>query len=61
MYKRGGCTHIVKMYNICEDTFYKWIMKDRIQGNQINNIEHKRNRLKEKNIGCKEIKKCQNS
>ena len=28
--KHGGYTHIAKMYNISDDTVYKWVKKDRI-------------------------------
>ena len=52
--KYGGYTHIAKMHNISDDTIYKWIVKDRIQGNQANDIEHKRGRPKEENIDYKE-------
>ena len=52
--KYGGYPRIAKMYNISDDTVYKWVKKDRIQGNQTNDMEHKRGRPKEENIDYKE-------
>ena len=56
-YKSGeyGSYYILaKKYNISSDTIYKWIVKDRKQGNQINDIAHNRGRKKEENIDYKE-------
>lgn len=52
--KFGGYPSIAKKYNISKDTLYHWIVKDRIQGNQTNDIEHKRGRSKDENIDYKE-------
>ena len=52
--KYGGYKSIAKAYKINQNTVYDWIKKDRIQGNQINDIEHKRGRPKEENIDYKE-------
>ena len=52
--KYGGYKSIAKTYKINQNTVYDWIKKDRIQGNQINDIEHKRGRPKEENIDYKE-------
>ena len=52
--KYGGYTNIAKKYNLSDDTVYHWIKKDRVQGNQLNDIEHKRGRTKEENINYKE-------
>jgi len=50
----GGRTQIAKKYNVHESTVWHWIVKDRKQGNQINDIENKRGRTKEENIDYKE-------
>ena len=52
--KYGGRDRLAKHYNIPSSTIMKWIVKDRIQGNQENDIEHKRGRTKEENIDYKE-------
>jgi len=50
----GGYVQIAKKYELSDDTIYHWIVKDRKQGNQINDLEHKRGRTKEENIDYKE-------
>ena len=50
----GGRKQISKKYNINESTIWHWIVKDRNQGNQINDINKKRGRTKEENIDYKE-------
>ncbi len=50
----GGYAQIAKKYGLSDDTIYHWIVKDRKQGNQINDLEHKRGRTKEENIDYKE-------
>jgi len=50
----GGRKQIAKKYNVDESTIWHWIVKDRNQGNQINDIEKKRGRTKEENIDYKE-------
>ena len=50
----GGRKQIAKKYNINESTIWHWIVKDRNQGNQINDINKKRGRTKEENIDYKE-------
>ena len=50
----GGRKQIAKKYNIDESTIWHWIVKDRNQGNQINDINKKRGRTKEENIDYKE-------
>ena len=52
--KYGGRDRLAKHYNIPSSTIMKWIVKDRKQGNQENDIEHKRGRTKEENIDYKE-------
>ena len=52
--KFGGRYNLSKYYNIPDSTIMKWIIKDRKQGNQTNDIEHKRGRPKEENIDYKE-------
>jgi len=52
--KYGGSNSLAKHYNISRDTLWNWIRKDRYQGNQVNDIEHKRGRPKEDNIDYKE-------
>ena len=52
--KYGGRDRLAKHYNIPSSTIMKWIVKDKIQGNQENDIEHKRGRTKEENIDYKE-------
>ena len=50
----GGRKQIAKKYNVDESTIWHWIVKERNQGNQINDIEKKRGRTKEENIDYKE-------
>ena len=50
----GGRKQIAKKYSIDESTIWHWIVKDRNQGNQINDINKKRGRNKEENIDYKE-------
>ena len=50
----GGYVQIAKKYGLSDNTIYHWIVKDRKQGNQINDLEHKRGRTKEENIDYKE-------
>ena len=50
----GGRKQKAKKYNVDESTIWHWIVKDRNQGNQINDIEKKRGRTKEENIDYKE-------
>ena len=52
--KYGGSPNLSKHYGINRKTLENWIKKDRIQGNQTNDIEHKRGRPKEENIDYKE-------
>ena len=50
----GGHYQVAKMYGISNSTLFNWIIKDKKQGNQLNDIEHKRGRQKEENINYKE-------
>ena len=50
----GGMNNLSKHYNISKYTLRNWINKDKVQGNQENDIEHKRGRPKEENIDYKE-------
>ncbi len=50
----GGRKQIAKKYSIDESTIWHWIVKDRNQGNQINDINKKRGRIKEEDIDYKE-------
>ena len=52
--KYGGSPSLSKHYNINQKTVESWIAKDKRQGNQINDIEHKRGRPREDNIDYKE-------
>ena len=52
--KYGGSPNLSTHYGINRKTLENWIKKDRIQGNQTNDIEHKRGRPKEENIDYKE-------
>ena len=52
--KYGGRQKLAQHYNLPESTIYHWIEKNRKQGNQANDIEHKRGRPKEENIDYKE-------
>ena len=50
----GGRDNLSKHYNIPSSTIMKWIIKDRKQGNQENDINHKRGRQKNDEINYKE-------
>lgn len=50
----GGYPQVAKKYNIDKSTLWHWIVKDRKQGSQINDIKNKRGRPKEDNINYKE-------
>ena len=50
----GGYKSVVKNYGLSDDTVYHWIIKDRKQGNQINDLNHNRGRIKKENIDYKE-------
>lgn len=50
----GGYERVAKKYNLSGDTVYHWIVKDRKQGNQINDITRKRGKTKKENIDYKE-------
>jgi len=50
----GGKILTARHFGITESTLTHWIVKDRKQGNQINDIENKRGRKKEENIDYKE-------
>ena len=50
----GGLDLIAKKYNIPRQSLYKWIIKDRKQGNQLNDVENNRGRPKDENIDYKE-------
>ena len=52
--KYGGYFQVAKEYGLSHGTLWNWIKKDQIQGNQINDIQHKRGRPKEENIDYKE-------
>ena len=52
--KYGGRVSLGRHYNINPNTIRHWIDKDLKQGNQINDIEHRRGRPKETNIDYKE-------
>ena len=52
--KYGGYRQVAKMYNIKESAVNNWIVKQRIQGNQVNDINHTRGRRKEENINYRE-------
>ena len=52
--KYGGYPQVAHRYNINPNTIRHWIDKDLKQGNQINDIEHRRGRPKETNIDYKE-------
>ena len=52
--KYGGYENVAKKYGLSPGTVWHWIEKDYKQGNQINDIEHKRGRPKETNIDYKE-------
>jgi transposase-like protein len=50
----GSYYNLAKKYSISDNTIYKWIVKDRKQENQINDLFHKRGRPNESNIDYKE-------
>ena len=50
----GGKILTARHFGITESALTHWIVKDRKQGNQINDIENKRGRKKEENIDYKE-------
>jgi transposase-like protein len=50
----GGYPQVAKEYNIDKSTLWHWIVKDKKQGNQINDIDNKRGKQKEENINYKE-------
>jgi transposase-like protein len=52
--KYGGYENVAKEYGLSHGTVWNWIKKDKIQGNQLNDINHKRGRPKEMNIDYKE-------
>ena len=52
--KYGGYPSVANRYGIKQSTLWIWILKDRKQGNQKNDVEHKRGRQKEKDIDYKE-------
>ena len=52
--KNGSYYYLARKYNISSNTIYHWIVKDRKQGNQMNDIENKRGRQKEENVDYKE-------
>lgn len=54
--KYGGRNQVAKHYNISSATIWNWIIKDRNQGNQINDIYHKRGRPKEKDLTKEDYK-----
>ena len=52
--KYGGYVRVAQRHGLSDDTVYKWIVKDRKQGNQ-ENLPYKRvGRPKEKDIDYKE-------
>ena len=52
----GGKILTARHFGITESTLTHWIVKDRKQGNQINDIENKRGRKKEENMAQRERK-----
>ena len=50
----GGVRYLGKKYGISYNTIQKWINKQKIQGNQINDINNTRGRAKKENIDYKE-------
>lgn len=50
----GGRDQLAKHYNLNSGTISNWILKERKQGNLLNDIENKRGRTKEENINYKE-------
>ena len=52
--KYGGRDNLAKHYNLNSGTISNWIIKERKQGNLLNDIKHTRGRSKEENIDYKE-------
>ena len=52
----GGRGQVAKHYNLSSNTVWNWIAKDRKQGNQINDIYHKRGRPREKDLTKEDYK-----
>ena len=52
--KYGGRYKLSEIYGIPNTTIYKWIVKDRKQGNQENDIKHNRGKTKHGEIDYKE-------
>ena len=52
----GGRPQVAKKYNISSATLWNWIVKDRKQGNQLNDIYHNRGRPKEKDLTKEDYK-----
>ena len=50
----GGYPRVAHKYGISHSTLWKWILKDRKQGNQKNDIYHTRGRPTEENVNYKE-------
>lgn len=50
----GGYFQVAKKYGLYHGTLWNWIKKDRIPGNQLNDIEHKRGRQRDRSIDYKE-------
>ena len=50
----GGMHLTAKHFGLTDSTLKHWIIKDRKQGNQINDINHTRGRKSESNIDYKE-------
>ena len=50
----GGHAQVAKKYGIDKSTIWHWIVKDKKQGNQLNDINKSRGRNCEKNIDYKE-------
>ena len=52
--KYGGIILLSKHHGLNPYTVRHWIDKDKLQGNQVNDIQHKRGRSREENIDYKE-------
>ena len=50
----GGVKYLAKKYNISFCTIQHWVDKQKIQGNQVNDVNNLRGRTKEENIDYKE-------
>lgn len=48
--KYGGHKTLAKHYGLSDSTVFNWIIKDKKQGNQLNDINHTRGRHKKDNI-----------